>query len=255
MLLQKPDPRFTASKRAHANFRLALKIALGFTGVLWSILIVDTAFGLGLAQFGLRPKHIEGLIGIVTAPLIHGGAEHLFSNTLPLVVSLTAILYLYPGSAVRAIPIIWIGSGLLAWLIGRPSLHFGASGFVYGLLAFVFVSGILRLDMRSVAVSVMVWFLYGSMIWGVLPIRPNMSWELHLSGAILGVVLAIVYKRWDRVPVKRYEWEDDDSIPDCFPREGKPRDKSTENDEWTVRYIIDEQPPAKLPPKDDRPGD
>ncbi|MGB5487709.1 MAG: rhomboid family intramembrane serine protease, partial [Lysobacterales bacterium] len=89
--------------------------------------------------------------------------------------------------------------------------------FVYGLLAYVFISGILRMDMRSVAVSVMVWFLYGSMIWGVLPIRPNMSWELHLTGAILGVAMALVYRRWDLTPVKRYSWEDDDSVPEWFP--------------------------------------
>ena len=112
---------------------------------------------------------------------------------------------------------VWLGSGLLGWCIGRPSIHIGASGFVYGLLAFVFVSGMFRQDMRSVGVSLVVWFLYGSMIWGVLPIRPQMSWELHLSGAILGVIMAILYRNWDRVPLKRYEWEDDDSVPDWFP--------------------------------------
>lgn len=198
-------------------------------GLLWLILIVDTVLGLGLARFGLRPRHLEGLVGMITVPLLHGGAEHLFSNTLPLLISLTTILYLYPRASTRVIPIIWIGSGLLAWVIGRPSLHFGASGFVYGLLAFVFISGILRLDMRSVAVSVMVWFLYGSMIWGVLPIRPNMSWELHLSGAILGVALAIAYRRWDVTPLKRYPWEDDESVPEWFPlHETPPEDASRE---------------------------
>jgi len=198
-------------------------------GLLWLILIVDTVLGLGLARFGLRPRHLEGLVGMITVPLLHGGAEHLFSNTLPLLISLTTILYLYPRASTRVIPIIWIGSGLLAWVIGRPSLHFGASGFVYGLLAFVFISGILRLDMRSVAVSVMVWFLYGSMIWGVLPIRPNMSWELHLSGAILGVALAIAYRRWDVTPLKRYPWEDDESVPEWFPlHETPPEDTSRE---------------------------
>lgn len=197
--------------------------------MLWVVLIVDYTLGLGLNRFGLRPRHLEGLLGLFTAPLLHGSAEHLFSNTLPLIISMTTILYLYPRSAMRAIPIIWIGSGLLAWLIGRPSLHFGASGFVYGLLAFVFISGLLRLDMRSVAVSVMVWFLYGSMIWGVLPIRPNMSWELHLSGAILGVALAIVFRRWDVTPARRYAWEDDDTIPDWFPlKETPPEDLSRE---------------------------
>lgn len=219
MHLGKPDPNFIASARAQHNFRLALKIALMFTGFLWLILFLDYFLGLELTRFGLRPGHLKGLTGLLTAPLLHGGVEHMFSNTLPLIISLTAILYLYPRSSVRVIPIIWIGSGLLAWVIGRPSLHFGASGFVYGLLAFVFISGIFRFDMRSVAVSVMVWFLYGSMIWGVLPIRPNMSWELHLSGAILGVALAIVYRNWDITPIKRYEWEDNDAVPDWFPTE------------------------------------
>ena len=217
MHLGKPDSRFTSSPRAQRNFKLAFKLTFWFAGLLWAILIADTVFGLGLARYGLRPRHLDGLVGIFTAPLLHSGAEHLFSNTLPLVISLTTVLYLYPRSAMRVIPIIWIGSGLLAWIIGRESLHFGASGFVYGLLAYVFISGILRMDMRSVAVSVMVWFLYGSMIWGVLPIRPNMSWELHLTGAILGVAMALVYRRWDLTPVKRYSWEDDDSVPEWFP--------------------------------------
>jgi len=227
MHLGKPDYRVTSSPRAHRNFKLALKTALWFTAFLWLILIIDSVLGLGLARYVLRPKHLEGLIGVLTAPLLHSGAEHLFSNSLPLIVSMTTVLYLYPKSAMRVIPIIWIGSGLLAWVIGRESLHFGASGFVYGLLAYVFISGILRMDMRSVAVSVMVWFLYGSMIWGVLPIRPNMSWELHLTGAILGVAMAIVFRRWDVTPVKRYSWEDDDSIPEWFPQKEPPLSDSS----------------------------
>lgn len=225
MHISKPDPHFIVSKKEQRNFSLALKLALWLVLILWVILIIDTVLGLNLARFGLRPRHMSGLAGVFSAPLLHGGFEHLFSNTLPLLISGTAILYLYPASAMRVIPVIWMGSGLLAWVIGRDSLHFGASGFVYGLLAYVFIGGLLRLDMRSVAVSVMVWFLYGSMIWGVLPIRPNMSWELHLSGAILGVALAITYRRWDITPVKRYSWEEDDSVPEWFPtRETQPQD-------------------------------
>lgn len=225
MQLGKPDPDYILSDRSHRNFQFSLKAALWLTGLLWLILIVDDLLGLGLNRFGLRPRDFSGLLGLITAPLLHGGAEHLFSNTAPLIVSFTAILYLYPRSSLRVIPLIWVGSGLLAWLIGRPSLHFGASGFIYGLLAYVFVSGILRLDMRSVGVSIMVWFLYGSMIWGVLPIRPNMSWELHLSGALIGVALAIVFRRWDITPLKRYDWEDDDRVPDWFPQEETTRDQ------------------------------
>lgn len=225
MQLGRPDPDYMLSDRSHRNFRFALKAALWLTALLWLILIVDDLLGLGLSRFGLRPRDFSGLLGLITAPLLHNGAEHLFSNTAPLIVSFTAILYLYPRSSFRVIPIIWVGSGLLAWFIGRPSLHFGASGFIYGLLAYVFVSGILRQDMRSVGVSIMVWFLYGSMIWGVLPIRPNMSWELHLSGAVIGVALAIVYRHWDTTPLKRYDWEDDDRVPDWFPLEEVSRDE------------------------------
>jgi membrane associated rhomboid family serine protease len=115
------------------------------------------------------------------------------------------------------VPLVWFGSGALAWIIGRPSLHIGASGLIYGLLAYVFVSGILRRDMRSVSVSLLVGFFYGSMIWGVLPIRPQMSWEMHLSGALFGVLLAFVFRNWDRTPLLRYDWEDDDSVPEWYP--------------------------------------
>ncbi|MFC1688108.1 rhomboid family intramembrane serine protease [Pseudomonadota bacterium] len=217
MALSKPDPRFTHSRKAQQNFRLALKTSLVFTGILWAILIVDEAFGLRLARFGLRPGSLSGLTGIVTVPLLHGGFNHLLSNTLPLVISLTATLYLYPRSSLRVIPLIWAGSGALAWLFGRPTLHIGASGLIYGLLAYVFVSGILRRDMRSVSVSLLVGFLYGSMIWGVLPLRPHMSWELHLTGGFLGVMLALVFRNWDRTPIIRYEWEDDDTVPEWYP--------------------------------------
>lgn len=217
MAIGKPDPRYTQSKKARSNFRLAMKLSLVFVGILWAVFIIDSAFGLRLGRFGLRPGSVAGLVGVFTAPLLHAGFQHILSNTLPMFISLTATLYLYPNSAARVIPAVWLGSGLLAWVIGRPSLHIGASGLIYGLLAYVFVGGVLRRDMRSVSVSLMVAFLYGSMIWGVLPTRPNMSWEMHLSGAVVGVLMALVYMKWDRVPVVRYDWEDDDSVPDWYP--------------------------------------
>lgn len=217
MSIQQPDPRYTLSNRSKANFTLALRISLGFLAALWVIFIIDIAFGLRLGQYGLRPGSIPGLIGVFTAPLFHASWNHIFSNSLPLLLSLTAVLFLYPNSAIRAIPIIWIGSGIFGWIVGRPSYHFGASGLIYGLLAYVLVSGIIRKDMRSIAASLLVWFLYGTMVWGVLPIKPNMSWELHLGGAVMGVLTAIVFRNWDRPPMVRYDWEDDDTVPDWYP--------------------------------------
>ena len=217
MALGKPDPRYSLSRKARTSFRLALKIALVFIGILWTIFILDAVFGLRLGRFGLRPGSIPGLIGIVTAPLLHGSVQHLLSNTIPLLISLTTTLYLYPNSSVRVIPMIWLGSGVMAWFIGRPSLHLGVSGLIYGLLAYVFVGGLLRRDMRSVSVSLLVGFLYGSMVWGVLPVRPHMSWEMHLAGALIGFLLAILYRKWDRIPLVRYDWEDDESVPEWYP--------------------------------------
>lgn len=224
MQLDTPDPEFVDSAKARHNFALAARIALAFTGVVWFVWIADTYLGLELGRFGLRPRDAQGLLGVITAPLLHADFEHLFSNTLPLLVSLTAMLYLYPRSALRVLPMVWLGTGLLAWAIGRPSIHIGASGFVYGILAYVFLGGLLRRDLRSVGVSLAVWFLYGSMIWGLLPIRPDMSWEMHLSGALLGAIMAFLYVDRDRVPIKRYEWEDDDSVPDWYPEDGGVRD-------------------------------
>lgn len=225
MHIHRPDPRYTQSPHAQRNFALALKIALALTGLLWFIQFADVYLGLELARFGLRPRDPWGLLGVVSAPLLHGNFEHLFSNTAPLLVSLTTMLYLYPNSALRALPMLWLGTGLLAWMIGRPSIHVGASGLIYGMLAYVFVSGMLRQDMRSMAVSLFVWFMYGSMVWGILPIRTGMSWEMHLSGAVLGVIMAVLYRDWDRVPLKRYEWEDDDSVPDWFPESERESDE------------------------------
>jgi membrane associated rhomboid family serine protease len=217
MALGKPDPRYTQSQRAKSSFRLALRISLFVIAILWVIFVIDAVLGLRLGRFGLRPGSIPGLVGILSAPLLHANFQHLLSNSFPLLISLTATLYLYPASSVRVIPLIWLGSGGIAWLIGRPSLHFGASGLIYGLLAFVFMSGILRRDMRSVSVSLLVGFLYGSMVWGVLPIRPHMSWEMHLSGAVMGILLAFLFRKWDRVPLVRYDWEDDDRVPEWYP--------------------------------------
>ena len=124
MALGKPDPRYTHGKKAKSNFRLAVKVAFLCLAALWLVFVLDALFGLKLNRFGLRPGSVPGLIGVVTVPLLHGNLSHIFSNSMSLVVSLTAILYLYPNASARVIPMIWLGSGLLAWLIGRPSLHF-----------------------------------------------------------------------------------------------------------------------------------
>ncbi len=210
MRLDIPDPAYTASRRSRQNFSLAVRLSLAFVGLIWLVFLMEWLTGLSLSGFGLRPREPIGLLGLITTPLLHGSLAHISSNSLPLFVGGVAILFLYPNSSLRVLPLIYLGSAALAWTFARPSVHIGASGLVYGILAYVFVAGILRRDIRSVGVSLMIWFFYGSMIWGVLPAGRPMSWELHATGLLLGVVLAFVYRQWDRPPLKRYDWEDED---------------------------------------------
>ncbi len=257
MVFHQPDPQYSGSKKAAANLRLAAWVSFGFVALLWAILVLDAITPVSFLQYGLRPGRLDGLLGVFTAPLLHGGVEHLFNNSIPLFVGLTACLFLYPNASILTIPVIWLGSGILGWFIGRPSLHFGASGLLYGLLAFVFLSGVLRRDMRSVSVTLLVGFFYGTMIWGVFPIRPNMSWELHLSGAVMGVLMALLLRKWDRVPLRQYEWEDDDSTPAWFP-EGEedrlfdPAENATRTESWTHDGHKKEQLPDRKGDTEDR---
>ncbi|MEE4376178.1 MAG: rhomboid family intramembrane serine protease [Candidatus Competibacteraceae bacterium] len=210
MKISLPDPNYTGSERAKLNFRLALKLSFCFVALLWLIFGLDWLLGLQLKRFGIFPRHIDGLIGLPFAPLLHGSFAHLFSNSVPLLVLGTGILYLYPAGAFRVIPAVYLGSGLGVWLFGRASIHIGASGLVYGLATYIFVAGILRRDMRAIAASMLVYFLYGTLAWGVLPIKAGVSWETHLAAAIIGLLAAIAFRNLDAPPSKRYAWEDEE---------------------------------------------
>jgi membrane associated rhomboid family serine protease len=202
-----PDPVYTGSERARAHFRLAARIAFGFVALLWLIHLLNWGLDLEPELSGVRPRQWAGLPGIVFAPLVHASFEHLIANSPPLLVSGTAMLFLYPSSALRVLPAIYLGPGIAVWLFGRESVHFGASGLVYGLISYILVAGLLRRDRRAIAASLVVWFMYGSLAWGVLPTQPGVSWETHLAAALIGVAFAIALRRLDVPPPKRYGWE------------------------------------------------
>ncbi|MBI3918492.1 MAG: rhomboid family intramembrane serine protease [Betaproteobacteria bacterium] len=210
-----PDPAYTSSERARANFWLAFQITLGFVALIWVIQLWNWGLNLGLARFGVRPREWAGLPGILLAPLLHGGFSHLIANSLPLLVLGTVMLHLYPNSAVKVIPAAYLGPGIAVWLFARASVHVGASGLVYGLVSYIFVAGLIRRDKRAIAASLLVCFLYGTLVWGVLPIKPGVSWETHLAAGLIGLVLAIALRHLDIPPRKRYAWEDEkDEYPD-----------------------------------------
>ena len=210
MQVEIPDPAWTSSERARASFRLAAKIALGFVALIWLIQALNWGLDLELRRFGVRPRELAGLPGILLAPLLHGGFAHLAANSLPLLVLGTGMLYLYPNSALKVIPALYLGPGIAVWLFARASsVHVGASGLIYGLVSYIFVAGVVRRDRRAVAASLLMAFLYGSTVWGVLPIEPGVSWETHLAGALIGLALAIALRHLDIPPRKRYDWEDE----------------------------------------------
>lgn len=165
--------------------------------------------GINLNEYGVYPRRISGLQGVVLSPFIHGSIEHLYNNTIPLAVLTSFLFYFYRSAAVRVFLLGTLISGLLTWAIARPSYHIGASGVIYLLASFIFFKGILAKNYRLVALSLVVVFIYGSMIWYIFPVKDGISWEGHLAGFLTGLVLAFITKV--QVPeVRKYDWERDD---------------------------------------------
>lgn len=173
---------------------------------IWIIFWIEVQFGINFNEHGIYPRRLSGLQGIVFSPFIHGSVDHLYNNTIPLAVLTAFLVYFYRQAALQTLLLGILVSGFLTWLIGRPSYHIGASGIIYVLASFIFFKGIFAKHYRLVALSLIVVFVYGSMIWYIFPVKDNISWEGHLSGFITGLLLALITKI--RVPVeKKFEWE------------------------------------------------
>ena len=198
----------TPPPRDLPQMKRAALISLAFVAVLWLVKGIELAGPGDFSWLGVYPHRWEGLIGILTAPLIHGSFEHLVSNTLPTFLLLTLALFNYPKATARAMPLIWILSGIGIWFIGRPSWHFGASGITHGLMYFLFVLGLVRQDRSAITIALAVFFLYGGMLLTVLPHEPGVSWEAHMSGAFSGALAALLWRKLDlATPEPKRSWE------------------------------------------------
>ncbi len=182
-----------------------------FVVILWIIESLSVYFNFRLVWLGVIPRTISGIPGIFFSPFIHGNYEHLLSNTLPLLVVGSGLIYFYGEIAKSVLLMIWIFTGFWVWLAARMEAHIGASGLIYGLVCFLFLSGILRKDTRLLAVSLLVTFLYGSMVWGILPVDQSISWESHLFGSIAGFFCAIYYRKLGPQRPKA-QWEIDEEM-------------------------------------------
>ncbi|MEO0896875.1 MAG: rhomboid family intramembrane serine protease [Bacteroidota bacterium] len=164
---------------------------------MWVLHISTTLFGMHdqLVRFaGLHTQRVDGLIGIFTAPFVHGDWSHLLSNSLPFLILGTAIFYFYPKIGARVFLFSWFVPQIFVWTIVAPSYHIGASGMVYAFAFFLFFSGVFRKEVRAIVLSLLVAFSYGSLVWGVLPIQEGVSWQGHLFGALVGIVLAWIFR-------------------------------------------------------------
>lgn len=216
---------------------------LFFVLLLWIVYWWEIRFSINLNTFGIYPREASGLIGIISGPFIHGSLKHLFNNSIPFFVLCTALFYFYREKRWSVLLYGWLLTGILTWIIGRPSLHIGASGVVYMLVAFLFFKGILSKQFQLTALALVVVFLYGGLWWYVFPIDPAISWEGHLSGFIVGILFAFLFKS---VPLenKKYEWEKDgfDPSQDPFMRQfdadgnfiGPPKPEKTPESEESV---------------------
>lgn len=206
-----------------------LAVPLYFVLSLWVVYWFEVRNGYNFNSFGIYPRSLVGLRGIFFSPFIHGDIKHLYHNSAPLFVLLFSLLYFYRSIAWKVFIYGTLCTGLMTWIIARKSYHIGASGIIYLLFSFIFFSGIIRKNYRLVAVSLMVIFLYGSMVWYLLPVKENVSWEGHLSGFVSGLIMAFIYRNTG--PQKfQYAWEKDDYEPDEFdslfdePEEDQTRD-------------------------------
>ena len=223
------------------KFLGSLAIPALLVAVMLAVKVMETAFGIDMSRWGVMPQTAHGLVGVLTLPFLHGSWEHLLTNAVPILVLGTVLYYCYPTLANRVMLITWIASGILTWCIGSPgSVHVGASALIYGLNLFLIVSGFIRGNRQLIVISLIMVFLYGSFIWGMIPAfaKPqHISWEGHLSGAIVGVVLALVFKK--EGPQKEvHHWEEDEDDEDDTDSDEKPYwDVPTPSDEdLTVQY-------------------
>ena len=191
-----------------------------FLLTMWLVKIIEVNFNFSFVKIGVSPQTFSGLKGILFSPFIHKDFTHLLNNSYPVLILGGMLFSFYRKIAARIFLWLFFISGFWLWIIGRPSFHIGASGIIYALASFILVSGIIRKNPRLSAVSLVIIFLYGSMIWGILPTNEAVSWEGHLAGFVAGIIVALFYKN-EGPKRKKYQWEIDEEMEEKFREENE----------------------------------
>ena len=192
----------------NSSLKNSILLTCLFIAVIWCIKSYELMFHQDLVWLGVYPQQMHGLLGIITAPLVHGSLEHIFNNTLSILLLGSFILYGYPKSRWRVIIFVWSMSGVGVWMFAREAYHIGASGLTHGLFFYLFVVSLFRRDKSSIAIMMAAFFMYGGMTMTIFPREEGISFEYHLFGGLSGAIAAILWHRLDPKPeIKRYEWE------------------------------------------------
>lgn len=183
--------------------------------VVFASFVVLWLFAQPLLSFGVQPREWVGLSGVVLMPLLHSGWPHLLSNLPPLFMMSLALFWLFPTAAWRVLAAAWLVPPALVWLFAASGVtHVGASGLTFALFGFLALSGLVRMQGPALAISLLTLFYYGGMLSGLVPDTPGISWQAHVAGVLTGLVLAVLFRKTDRPPVRVYDWEfEDDPEP------------------------------------------
>ncbi len=212
-------------KKEVSRFFKAATYPVLFVIILWLIKVIEIEIHRNFVNYGLYPRDINGLRGILLAVFIHSDWKHLFNNSVPLLILGWAVFYFYREVAWRVILWVILMGGFWTWISARESFHIGASGLLYGLFAFLLFSGFIRRNTQLLSISFLVAFLYGSLVWGLLPIDYKTSWESHLWGFIAGAALAIYYRKIGKQREKHVWNEEEEEILEHLDYWKKEEDK------------------------------
>lgn len=201
------EPASTTAERDRRRLLLAFNLSLAFVALLVVVFALQPR--LPVPAMAVSPRDWTALLGLLTAPLVHGSVAHLAANATALLILGTLAGSVYPRATLRAIPLLWICSGLGAWLLGEEGTrHLGASGVTHGLMFLVTTLGLLRRDRPSIAAGMIAMLFYGGSVLTVLPHGDGISWQSHLGGAVGGILAGFLFRRLDpEPPRKRYSWE------------------------------------------------
>ena len=221
----------------------SLEYPLIILTLMWLVFLIDYLFPTHFAQYGILPRNKSGLIGILFSPLIHSTNDftHIINNSPPFLILSWALFYFYRKIAWQILALSWIVGGLFVWIAARSSFHIGMSGVIYSLAFFLFFSGVFRKELKLMAISLFVVFLYGSMIWGIFPSDSGISFEGHFFGALVGVILAYYYqKEGATFKKKTYNWEREEATDKEMETKGYKKIVDPESG-FTIHYELKDE--------------